>query len=123
MMAKYDNVDHSTTDAYDVKDEYLRAGEDLTNDVQKVEIRNAYNYIATATTTVIKTGAGVLHSITVNGGTGGTIIVYDNTAGSGTIIASFDSTNALASYIFDVAFATGLTIVTGAATKLTVSYR
>jgi len=123
MMAKYDNVDHSTLDAYDVKDEYLRAGEDLVNDVQKTEIRDSYNYIATATTTVIKTGAGVLHSITVNGGTAGTIIVYDNTAGSGTIIASFDSTNALATYLFDIAFATGLTIVTGAATKLTVSYR
>lgn len=80
-------------------------------------------YISTAVTTVIKSGKGILKSITVNGGTAGTIIVYDNTAGSGTIIASFDSTNALATYYFNIAFTTGLTIVTGAATKLSVSYK
>lgn len=80
-------------------------------------------YISTATTTTIKSGAGVLHTITVNGGTAGTVIVYDNTAASGTIIASFDSTNALATYMLNVAFGTGLTIITAAATKLTVSSR
>jgi hypothetical protein len=99
------------------------AGEDVPNDVLKVEQRNSYSYISTATTTTIKTGAGLLHTITVNGGTAGTIIVYDNTAASGSIIASFDSTNALETYVFDVVFATGLTIITGAATKVTVSYR
>lgn len=99
------------------------AGEDLTNDVLKVEQRFSYTYISTATTTTVKSGAGFLHSITVNGGTAGTIIIYDNTAGSGTIIASFDSTNALATYTFNVSFGTGLTIVTSAATKITVSYR
>lgn len=99
------------------------AGEDLVADVQKVEQRNNAQYISTATTTTCKTGAGLLHTITVNGGTAGTIIVYDNTAASGTIIASFDSTNALATYTFDAIFATGLTVITAAATKLTVSYR
>lgn len=84
---------------------------------------NSLSYISSATTTTAKTGAGVLHTITVTGGTAGTIIVYDNTAGSGTVIASFDSTNALATYTFDLAFSTGLTIVTAAATKVTVSYR
>lgn len=99
------------------------AGEDLVADVQKVEQRNNSQYISTATTTTIKTGTGLLHTITVNGGVAGTIIVYDNTAASGTIIASFDSTAALATYTFDVIFATGLTVITSAATKLTVSYR
>ncbi len=99
------------------------AGEDLTNDLIKVEQRFSSNYISTATTTVIKTGAGMLHRIVVEGGTAGTIIIYDNTAGSGTTIASFDSTAALMSYEFNTAFGTGLTIVTAAATKITVSFR
>lgn len=97
---------------------------DATNDaVTSYPFGHTSTYISTATTTTIKTGAGILHTITVNGGTAGTVIVYDNTAGSGTIIASFDSTNALATYTLNVAFTTGLTIVTGAATKITVSSR
>ena len=99
------------------------AGEDIPNDVTKVEFRNNGTYISTATTTVVKTGAGLLHTITVTGGTAGTIVVYDNTAASGTILFSFDTTVALATYTFDVSFAVGLTVVTSAATKLTVSAR
>lgn len=82
-----------------------------------------YNYIVTATTTVIKSGPGLLHTLNVTGGTTGTIIVYDNTAASGSIIASYSTTNAPATYTFDVAFATGLTVITSAATQLTVSYK
>ena len=99
------------------------AGEDIPNDVTKVEFRNNATYISTATTTVVKTGAGLLHTIVVQGGTTGTIIGYDNTAAGGTILFSFDTTVALATYTFDVSFAVGLTVVTSAATKLTVSAR
>lgn len=98
------------------------AGEDLTNDVLKSRYSGSFTYISTATTTVCKSGAGHLGKITVQGGTAGTIIGYDNTAASGTALFSFDSTNALATYTFDVVFGTGLTIVTSAATKLTVSW-
>jgi len=99
------------------------AGEDIPSDVTKVEMRNNATYISTATTTVCKTGTGLLHTLTVTGGTAGTIIGYDNTAASGTILFSFDSTNAQATYTFDVSFAIGLTIITSAATKMTVSAR
>lgn len=99
------------------------AGEDITNDVLKTEQRFSSSYISTATTTTIKSGAGFLHTVTVNGGTAGTIIGYDNTAASGTVIFSFDTTNALATYIFNVTFSVGLTIITSAATKVTTSYR
>ena len=99
------------------------AGEDIPNDVTKVEFRNNATYISTATTTVVKTGAGLLHTIVVQGGTTGTIIGYDNTSAGGTILFSFDTTVALATYTFDVSFAIGLTVVTSAATKLTVSAR
>lgn len=101
----------------------LTSGENQTSNRIMVEVFCTAAYISTATTTVVKTGAGFLHSITVEGGTTGTIIIYDNTAASGTIIASFDSTVALATYILDVAFSVGCTIITSAATKITVSFR
>jgi len=99
------------------------AGEDIPSDVLKVETRNNATYISTATTTICKTGSGLLNTITVTGGTAGTIVVYDNTAASGTILASFSSTNALATYTFNVSFSIGLTVVTSAATLVTVSAR
>jgi hypothetical protein len=98
-------------------------GEDLYNDVMKVEQQMSYQAVSTATTTTVKSGSGLLHSIIVTGGTAGTIVIYDNTAGSGTVIASFDSTNALETYVFNCKFSTGLTIVTGSATKVTAIYR
>ena len=99
------------------------AGEDIPNDVTKVEMRNNATYISTATTTVCKTGAGLLHSIVFQGGTAGTVIGYDNTAASGTILFSFDALSAIGNPIFDVSFSIGLTVVTAAATKCTISAR
>lgn len=88
---------------------------------------NTYAHISTATTTVVKSGAGTLRSICVNtkGTVASTVTVYDNTAGSGTKIAVIDSLSALGTYIYDVAFSTGLTVVsTGTvAPDITVSYR
>lgn len=89
---------------------------------QAVVINGTRATIATGTTTTVATGVGILHTVTVTGGTTGTIIIYDGPAASNVIIASFDTTNALATYTFDVGFTTSLVIVTSAATKLTVSY-
>jgi hypothetical protein len=84
----------------------------------------SYNNIATATTTVVKTGAGVLHAITINTTAAAAITVYDNTAGSGTTIATIAASPAIGQYfLYDVAFVTGLTIVTAGASNITVSYR
>lgn len=79
-------------------------------------------YISTAATTVVRSLAGKLGKIVVQGGSAGTIIGYDNaSAASGDIVFSFDSTNTLAEYDFGGAtFKNGLTIITSAATKLTV---
>lgn len=79
-------------------------------------------HISTATTTVVKTGPGIFHGFIIEGGTAGTITVYDNTSAAGKILANFDLTNTLATYLFDVDYTIGLTVVTGNATKLTVSY-
>lgn len=85
------------------------------------------SHISTATTTVVKSGAGFLHSITINtkGTVASTVTVYDNTAGSGTVLAVIDSLTLSGTFALNVAFATGLTIVTTgtAAPDLTVSYR
>lgn len=89
-----------------------------------------YNYqnitLAAPTTTTVKSGQGILHSITLNGPAAtGTITVYDNTAASGTKIATI--TTPASPYpltlTFDATFTIGLTVVTAvAAQDITVSY-
>jgi hypothetical protein len=86
----------------------------------------SYKNIATQATTTIKSGPGYLHTICVNTPAAtGTIQIYDNTAGSGTkigLITSFASLSGCFNY--DVAFWTGLTIVTATASPdITVSFR
>jgi len=81
-----------------------------------------YNYINSASTTVVKSGAGILKGLVVTGGSAGTIVVYNNIIGSGPVISNFDSTNAIANYPLNIVFSSGCTVVTSAATKITVSY-
>ena len=84
--------------------------------------------ITTDATTVVKSGAGVFHTLTLNNATTATetITIYDNTAASGTKIASITvpSSPQPVTLRYDVVFSNGLTIVTGvAAGDLTVSYQ
>jgi len=85
----------------------------------------SFQNISTSTTTTVKSGAGVLHGINVNtkGTVASTVTVYDNTAGSGAIIAILDSLNLSGWNQFDISFATGLTLVTTGAPNITVAYR
>lgn len=106
----------------------LIAGEDLTNNRLDVEQHFGYSTEITAnTTTTVKSGAGFLHTVYINqkGASSNTATLYDNTAGSGTVIATIDTTANVGSIVYDVAFSTGLTIVTatGTAPHLGVSYR
>lgn len=80
-------------------------------------------YISTATTTTVKTGAGVLGSIVLGETAAGAITVYDNTAASGTIIAVLKASVVEGTYTFNAAFTTGLTVVTAGASKLTVNFQ
>lgn len=98
-------------------------GEDSINNLLRTEEHWSWAYITSATNTVVKSGAGVFGVMIVVGGTAGTITAFDNTAASGTTIFAMDSTNAIAAYPFKAAFATGLTITTGAATKVFIGYR
>lgn len=92
----------------------------------KVVNGSSFSHISTNATTTVKSGAGVLKRITINsnGGTLNTATVYDNTAGSGTIIAVIDTTLG-GNHEYDLVFSTGLTIVTatGTAADLTVVYQ
>lgn len=107
------------------------AGEDVTNDVMKVEQQMTYTHITLAapTTTVVKSGAGLLHAVTINQAVAtGVITIYDNTAASGTVIAVITQPAAVLAttqvVLYDVKFATGCTIVTAtAAQDITVSTR
>lgn len=86
----------------------------------------SFNYAnpAGSATTTIKSGVGVLHAITINTTAASAITIYDNTAGSGTKIATIAASPAIGStFRFDVAFTTGLTVVLAGASDITVSYR
>jgi len=81
-----------------------------------------FTNIATATTTVVKSGSGHLHSIVLGTTAAGAITVYDNTAGSGTKIGILKASIVEGTYIYDCQFSTGLTIVTAGASDITVNY-
>jgi hypothetical protein len=86
-----------------------------------------YTHISTATTTTAKSGSGILHELVVNTAAAlATITIYDNTAGSGTVIAVYTMPTTLLQSSFstgsiDVAFSTGCTIVTTGTQDITVS--
>lgn len=89
----------------------------------------SFNNIITNTTTVVKTGAGILYALILGDPRASEVItIYDNTAASGTLIGTITLPATLLTdvtyYLFGVAFSTGLTIVTatGAAVNLTVAY-
>lgn len=112
------------------------AGEDLTNDVLKVEQRFTYTNITTNATTTVKTGSGYVDHITINNPAlitvaNLTVTVYDNTAGSGTKVGTWTVPFGLTTQVpFDIpirmTFSTGLTVVTAGPTvtgDLTVGTR
>ena len=83
-----------------------------------------YKHVVGATTTILKYGAGTLKDIII-GDAGTLCTVYDNTAGSGTVIAVLDTsaTSATAVNFADCPFYTGLTLVTtGGGSDITVVY-
>jgi hypothetical protein len=84
---------------------------------------------AAPTTTVVRTGSGILHTLVINNpAADGVITVYDGISASGTKIATITQAAALANdqpsfVLYDCVFSTGLTIVTSvAAQDITVTY-
>ena len=84
-------------------------------------------HISTNTTTTAMTGAGVLRSLCVadQGASANTATVYDNTAGSGDVIAVVDTVTFDGCLELDARITTGITVVTatGTAGDLVLTYR
>lgn len=81
--------------------------------------------ITTATTTAVKASAGVIERLIVNSaGAGSTLVLYNNTAGSGAKIGTF-TTAIQGSIEINAAFGTGLTAVSASGTPadITIVYR
>lgn len=90
---------------------------------------NQYTNITTGTTTVVKAAPGLLSEININTPVAGeTITVYDNTAASGTKIATITIPATITSLSpvtleFNVSCGTGITVVTSSTADITVSWR
>jgi hypothetical protein len=82
-----------------------------------------YTNINANGTTVIRTGRGVLVGVTINtkGAAANTATVYDNTAGSGTVIGVIDTTSALGMLPYGAQFNTGLTVVMATGTQADIT--
>lgn len=93
------------------------------------EDANAYQNVAAGTaTTTVKAAPGLLVRIVINtkGASSNTLTVYDNaSAGSGTKIATIDTTTAVGAIEFGAYFRNGLTLVsaTGTGADYTVVYQ
>ena len=82
-----------------------------------------YLNITSAATTVVKSGRGVLVAVILNETNAGAITIYDNTAGSGTKIATIAAgADPGTSFPYLAQFTTGLTIVTAGADDITVTF-
>lgn len=100
----------------------------MPNTSQYASLIPAYTaaHLAANASTLVKTGAGTLHTININklGATANTMTVYDGIDNTGAVLAVIDTTaNAISRY-YDVSFATGLYVViaTGTAPDSTISY-
>lgn len=111
-------------------EQYAPVAEDNTVGVYKVEQR--FTIANVTADTAVKSGAGFLHTVTFAqtdaAPTAGTIILYDNTAESGTIIQTVSFTTTVFqpyTLIYDGNFTTGLYVgfTTTTDVNVTVSYR
>lgn len=84
--------------------------------------RGLYNNISTATTTTVKSGPGVLRTLTINTTVASAVTVYDSTTGSGATIATFPASAVVGTYHYNLRFKNGLTIVTAGNSNITVTY-
>lgn len=71
-----------------------------------------FRYFNATGTTTIRNGPGRLARVILSSlGTSATMTIYDNTAGSGTIIGVINLASTVGTFEFNVAFTTGLTVV------------
>ena len=125
-MTTYHNGLKFTGDAQHVanqaREEGQAAGADF-DTLNAMPICDGGAQITTATTTTVETGPCVLSGIQILAAVASTITIYDNTAGSGTLIATLPASLAVGYYPFNRLCSTGLTIVTAGASNMLVHTR
>jgi len=97
------------------------------SDIVTKNSASSYAHLNSTGTTTIKSGAGILRRVVINtrGSIANTLTIYDNTSGSGTVIAAIDTVNGVSGHFeYNVAFSTGLTVVdaSGTSADITVIY-
>lgn len=111
-------------------DATLKAGEDVANNVTKVEQR--FIGVTVTADNLVKTGAGFVHTVTFScndaAATAGSIIIYNNTAESGQVL--FNHTFTAATFVpftvtLDMEFTLGLFVgfTTTNDVNVSISYR
>jgi hypothetical protein len=87
----------------------------------------SYKHVVNAATTTVKAGPGYLDRIVYNSGSSAaTLTLYDNTAGSGTIIGVVTlsaSENTPSAVVYNVTFSTGLVVVSTGTVDCTIVFR
>lgn len=101
-----------------VSDQSIRGGEDLAADVQRVTDSATSTRITTATTTTLFAGRGTLKRVLIEAALTGTATIYDNTAGSSTIVTILPIGFPAGSHMLGAECAVGCTIVTSAADRI-----
>jgi hypothetical protein len=83
------------------------------------------SYANTAASVLIKTGAGQAYGVVINSHTSGTLKLWDNTAGSGTVLCETISFAAGERFIplLGATFGTGLYATIGGTANITILFR
>ena len=91
------------------------AGEDITNDVLKIEQQFKFTSFTSISTVLVKSRSGFVHLINIGKASCPTTYLYDAlTPGGATIIHTIGPNYPMGSHLFDIKFNTGLSIDTSA---------
>ena len=96
---------------------------DDTND--SITVYPKCSYVNLTASGLVKTGTGNVYGIIVNSHTSGTIKLWDNTAGSGTVVVDTMTLGASERWIplFGMAFGIGLYVTIGGTANITIAYK
>lgn len=91
------------------------------------EIPGSYAYISTATTTDVKSTAGVLVSVIVNDANAGSITIYDDTTGGTStpvaVIGAASASRPATPLYYNIKMNNGIQVVTAGADDVTIVYK
>jgi hypothetical protein len=106
-------------------DAYVTLGTTLDDVNDGVSVYPKCSYTNTAASVLIKTGAGQAYGVVINSHTSGTLKLWDNTAGSGTVLCETMTFAVGERFIplLGATFGTGLYATIGGTANITILYR